>query len=105
MTTHSNQCLGIGNGPGHDACVCYCHRNLPEFVRAMDELAARIDRRLDETADSIRGGKVDAGRDQCSREWAAQQVGYYARAAIHDELDRWRRAWADPTLEAPRERS
>lgn len=28
MTTHSDQCIAIGGGPGHDVCVCYCHRTV-----------------------------------------------------------------------------
>lgn len=25
MSRHSNECVGIGPGPGHRDCVCWCH--------------------------------------------------------------------------------
>ena len=28
VSAHSEQCNSIGNGPGHDQCVCWCHRTL-----------------------------------------------------------------------------
>ncbi len=38
--THSEHCLGIGGGPGHDKCVCFCHHNRPEDVQRSQVLAA-----------------------------------------------------------------
>jgi hypothetical protein len=29
-STHSDQCVSIGGGPGHHDCVCFCHHNLTE---------------------------------------------------------------------------
>ena len=35
--THSPQCLAIGGGPGHDACVCFCHGTDGTIGARLDE--------------------------------------------------------------------
>lgn len=29
---HSPQCVTIGSGPGHNRCICFCHRTLGTTV-------------------------------------------------------------------------
>lgn len=62
----------------------------------LDQVMAIADANFLEAADAIRGGKADAGREQCAREWAAQQVGYYARIAFNDRVRAAREKLAKP---------
>jgi hypothetical protein len=57
---------------------------------ALDAMAVEVIGLLAEAASSIRGGVADAGREQCAREWAAQQVGYYASSAVGEAIGRHR---------------
>lgn len=53
---------------------------------SIDAVVALANEAFATAASSLRGDVPDAGHEMCRREWAAQQVGYYARSWFNDKV-------------------